>query len=279
MPDAPADLLSLLFLGLVLGMRHATDADHVLAVATIVSRQQTLRGSALVGAAWGVGHTLTVLVVGGAIILFGVVIPPRIGLAMEFSVGMMLVLLGALTLMGAGRVIGAVPVPAATRPGDDAPGLAEMHEHVHAHGDYIHRHRYVPAEHGHAHERTPVATLDSLLGRHAVYWYLRPVVVGVVHGLAGSAAIALLVLSAVREPAWGLAYLSIFGVGTVAGMMMITMALSVPFRVTRARLPRLNWRLRVAAGLLSFCAGVFVVYDIGFTDGGLFSDAPAWTPS
>ena len=91
MAETMGGLASLLFLGFFLGMRHATDADHVIAIATIVSRQRTVRGSALIGAAWGAGHTLTILIVGGAIVLFGVVIPPRIGLAMEFSVGLMLV--------------------------------------------------------------------------------------------------------------------------------------------------------------------------------------------
>ena len=105
MSDTVANLASLLFLGFFLGMRHATDADHVVAIATIVSRQRTLRGSALIGGAWGIGHTLTILVVGGAVILFGVVIPARVGLAMELAVGIMLVLLGLLTLTGLGRVI------------------------------------------------------------------------------------------------------------------------------------------------------------------------------
>jgi sulfite exporter TauE/SafE len=276
MPDMPADIFSLLVFGFLLGVRHATDADHVIAVATIVSRQGTLRGSALIGAAWGVGHTITVFAVGCAIILFGVLIPPRLGLAMEFSVGVMLVLLGAITLMGLGQAIGVVSSPATSEWGA---ADAAWHEHIHAHGDYVHRHihGHGPAAHGHG--RTPVAMLDAWFGRRPVYPYIRPLAVGLVHGLAGSAAIALLVLSAVREPAWGIAYLVIFGVGTVAGMMIITVALSLPFAFTTARLPRLNRRLRTAAGLLSFCAGLFLVYEIGFTDGGLFADEPVWTPS
>lgn len=105
------NLASLLLLGFFLGMRHATDADHVIAIATIVSRQRSLRGSALIGAAWGVGHTLTILLVGSAIILFGIVIPARMGLAMELAVGVMLVLLGVLTLTGFGSALGAAPRP------------------------------------------------------------------------------------------------------------------------------------------------------------------------
>src|SRR5215218_9811835 len=100
MSDPSGGAASLLLLGFLLGVRHATDADHVLAVATIVSRQRALRGSAMIGAAWGVGHTLTILAVGGAVILFGVAIPARLGLAMELAVGLMLVTLGVLTLTG-----------------------------------------------------------------------------------------------------------------------------------------------------------------------------------
>src|SRR5215469_11497325 len=107
MTGTALNLASLLFLGFFLGMRHATDADHVVAIATIVSRKRSVAGSALIGAAWGVGHTITVMGVGAAIILFGVVIPPRLGLSMEFAVGLMLVLLGVLTLTGIGHVVGA----------------------------------------------------------------------------------------------------------------------------------------------------------------------------
>src|SRR5690242_10123050 len=156
MPDPPADMLSLVVLGFLLGMRHATDADHVIAVATIVSRQGTLRGSALIGVAWGIGHTITVFAVGSFIILFGMVIPARIGLAMEFSVGLMLILLGAMTLMGLGQAIGVVLAPAPANGGVSATDAAALHEHAHAHGDYIHSHLHDhgPMGHGHAPDRT-----------------------------------------------------------------------------------------------------------------------------
>src|SRR6266496_4507291 len=113
MADGSLSYFSLLFLGFFLGMRHATDADHVVAIATIVSRERTMAGSALIGAAWGVGHTITVMAVGAAIIVFGVVIPPQLGLSMDFAVGIMLVLLGILTLTGMGRAVGAAHAHAA----------------------------------------------------------------------------------------------------------------------------------------------------------------------
>jgi high-affinity nickel-transport protein len=270
--DMIGNLVSLLFLGLLLGVRHATDPDHVVAIATIVSRQRNLRGSAMIGAVWGLGHTLTILAVGGAIILFGVVIPPRLGLAMEFSVGIMLILLGALTLTGMGGVIrqAALLVRGTPHPTD----------HVHAHGDYVHRHPPSVAgeDHGHREDSTPLARLDARFGGLRLYVWLRPLAVGIIHGLAGSAAVALLVLTLVRDPVWAIAYLFLFGVGTIGGMMAITLALSAPFAFTSSSLPRLNVRLRTAAGLISFAFGLFLIYEIGFADGGLFTDAPNWEP-
>ena len=282
MSGGATDLVSLLLLGFFLGMRHATDADHVIAIATIVSRQRTLRGSVLIGAAWGIGHTLTILVVGSAIILFGVVIPARVGLAMELAVGVMLVILGLLTLTGMGRVLRDAIAPGrplfehAHAHGHE---LA-VHDHAHAHGDYVHQHAHGhdARDHGHPADQTPLARLDRRLGALSLYQWLRPLVVGIVHGLAGSAAVALLVLAAVRDPAWAIAYLVLLGGGTVAGMMLITVALAAPFAFSWSRLPRFNWQLRVASGLISLGFGLLLVYEIGFRPGGLFTSAPSWQP-
>lgn len=266
MTDAAVNFVSLLLLGFFLGMRHATDADHIVAISTIVSRQRTMRGSMSIGAAWGVGHTITVVAVGGAIILFGVVIPPWLGLSMEFAVGLMLILLGVLTLTGMSR-------------GAGAHRAAQPHDHVHTHGDYVHRHSHGHGadDHGHAGDRTPLALLDrSWLGGLPLYQWLRPFAVGLVHGLAGSAAIALLVLTIIHDPILAVAYLFLFGLGTIGGMMLITLLLAVPFVFTSINLPRFNWQLGVASGLVSFAFGLFLVYDIGFADGGLFTDNPSW---
>jgi high-affinity nickel-transport protein len=282
MPETVANLASLLLLGFVLGMRHATDADHVIAVATIVGRQRSLAGSAMIGVAWGVGHTLTILAVGSAIILFGVVIPPRLGLAMEFAVGVMLIILGLLALTGMGAVLraAAAPLLAKVLPGYVPLSGEADHSHLHVHGDYIHRHpqAHGAAGHGHGEDKTVLAALDARFRGFFLYQWLRPLVVGIVHGLAGSAAVALLVLTAVPEPIWAIAYLLLFGVGTVAGMMLITVALAAPFALTAHRLPRFNWQLRAASGLLSFVFGLFLIYEIGFIDGGLFSASPVWEP-
>jgi hypothetical protein len=279
MTGTAVNVVSFLFLGFFLGMRHATDADHVVAIATIVSRERSVVGSALIGAAWGVGHTITVMAVGAAIIVFGVVIPPQLGLSMEFAVGIMLVLLGVLTLTGMGRKVGAAHAHAGG-PGGHGHAL-DLHDHPHAHGDYVHRHPHGhdPGAHGHAEEHTPLARLDrSGLGRIAFYQWLRPFAVGLVHGLAGSAAVALMVLSVIREPVAALGYLLLFGLGTIVGMMLITLILSAPFVFTAVNLPKFNWRLRVASGLVSFVFGLVLIYGIGFAEGGLFTGAPTWDP-
>src|SRR5438309_8227333 len=131
-------LVSIIVLGFFLGMRHATDPDHVIAVTTIVSRQRSVRHAALIGLLWGLGHTITILVVGSAIILFGLVIPPRIGLTMELSVGLMLILLGVLNLSVMLRWITETVSPL----------QLGQHSHPHGHGVYIHSHL-----HGHGTER------------------------------------------------------------------------------------------------------------------------------
>jgi hypothetical protein len=262
--------LSLLAVGFFLGMRHATDADHVIAISTIVSRQRSMRGAAVIGALWGLGHTLTVAIVGGLIIMFTIVIPPRLGLAMEFAVGVMLVLLGFFNLMGFNVWVRENVLPGAHGP---------SHLHTHAHGDYAHSHAHGhgASDHGHPEERTPQAWLDRKFGGIGIYQLARPLIVGVVHGLAGSAAVALLVLTAIDDPYWGIVYLALFGVGTIAGMMLITVAIAAPFAYSIERFPHFNAYLRVASGLLSLGFGLFLVYYIGYVDG-LFSGNPKWSP-
>jgi ABC-type nickel/cobalt efflux system permease component RcnA len=265
-------LLSIISLGFFLGMRHATDPDHVIAIGTIVSRQRTMRSAVLIGSVWGIGHTLTIVTVGGAIIFFSIVIPPRVGLSMEMAVALMLVLLGLWNLTGiAQRIRDTLSSAGARRPG--------LHAHVHNHGDYFHSHphRHGPGNHGHREEQTPQAWLDRRLGRLGWYQLLRPLVVGVIHGLAGSAAVALLVLATIQNPWWAIGYLLLFGIGTVVGMMLITAAIAAPFAYTSKRLERVNQHLRVASGLLSLAFGLFLVYRIGFVDG-LFSGHPRWAP-
>jgi len=262
-------LLSIIVLGFFLGMRHATDPDHVIAVTTIVSRQRSIRHAAWVGVLWGLGHTITILLVGSAIILFGLVIPPRVGLTMELSVGLMLILLGVLNLSGILRWITETLTPL----------HVAYHSHPHQHGDYVHSHPHghMPGEHGHPEDATPVGRLDRSFGRLGLYQVLRPLAVGIVHGLAGSAAVALLVLTTIRVPTWAVLYLLVFGIGTIAGMMLITAAIAVPFKVSEGRFTRLHRGLGLASGLISLAFGLFIVYQMGFVNG-LFTQSPIWVP-
>lgn len=208
---------SLAVLGFLLGVRHAVDPDHVVAVGTIATRAPTFRRAAGVGALWGVGHTLTILVVGGAIIGLRLAIPARLGLGLEFAVALMLIGLGLVNLLNARREN--PPAPSAAR----------------------------------------------------------PLLVGMVHGLAGSAAIALLVLSTVTDARWAGAYLLLFGVGTIAGMMLVTAVISLPAALAMARMNRARQWLTAASGALSVVFGIVLAYALSGPDG-LFSSAPVWIP-
>ena len=208
-------------LGFLLGLRHATDADHVVAVTTIVARERTLRRAAWIGVLWGIGHTLTVFAVGGTIIAFRLVIPPRVGLALEFGVAIMLITLGFNNL----------------RPDTAAHG----HDHTH---EFDHR---------------------------------RPLIIGTVHGLAGSAAVAILVLAAIPQTMWALAYLLVFGIGTIAGMMLVTVIIAAPAMYAGERVARLHGGIRLAAGALSIVFGLLLAREL-IVDGGLLAAVPHWSP-
>jgi high-affinity nickel permease len=265
--------IAILAIGFLLGMRHATDPDHVIAVSTIVSRQRSIVGAAWIGILWGIGHTLTILVVGAGIILFGLAIPIRVGLTMEFSVGLMLILLGLLNLTGAMKWISEKFSPA-------HPQVSGEHAHLHEHGSklHMHWHSHGQGEQHHADSLAPPTWAEGSTNRLGLFHTLRPLMVGLVHGLAGSAAVALLVLSTIREPKWAVLYLLIFGVGTIAGMMLITAAISLPFSFAAYKFAWLNRGLIVGSGLLSLAFGLYVCYQVGLVDG-LFSNHPNWTPS
>jgi nickel/cobalt exporter len=222
--DKLVPFVSVVLLGLFLGIRHSTDSDHVVAVTTIVTQQRTIKSSASIGLLWGLGHTITIFIVGSAIIVFRMVIPPRLGLSMEFCVACMLILLGLVNITRRGAA--------------------------------------VPAQ--------PVQTLSR-------YQTLRPLAVGLVHGLAGSAAVALLVLSTIKSPLWSTAYLLVFGFGTMMGMMLMTTAMSLPMIYAGRKFFRFNHWLVTLSGTASVAFGAFLVYQIGFVSG-LFTSHVHWTP-
>jgi high-affinity nickel-transport protein len=218
--------LGALALGFVFGLQHATDADHVVAVASIVSRTSRFSSGALVGAFWGLGHTVTIAVAGTAIVLFNVTVTPRAGLSMELAVALMLMALGVARIVRLMR--GREERPSR---GHDASGFWLM--------------------------------LRTLGPAQAA----RSTLTGLVHGLAGSAAVALLVLSTVRSPYAAVLYLLVFGLGTIAGMIAITALLSVPFAARVPILFRFRRALALGTGLLSLGFGLYLAVHVGFVDG------------
>ena len=254
---------TIILLGLFLGMRHSTDPDHVVAVSTIVSRQKSIRSSATIGLLWGLGHTITIFLVGAAIIVFGVVIPPRLGLSMEFCVALMLILLGVLNLTGVMRWINERLTPemrkvTATQTSGYVVAICS---------DSVARRM----------QRRVAVFMERTIGKLGLYQTIRPLVIGLVHGLAGSAAVALLVLSTIKSPLWSTAYLLVFGFGTMAGMMLMTAAISVPLVYSQKRFFNINRHLAAISGAASMAFGIFLVYHIGFIDG-LFTSQVHWIP-
>lgn len=254
--------LSIIAFGFVLGMRHAMDGDHVIAVSTIVSHERSFRKAAYIGVLWGVGHTVTVMIAGGVIIVFDLAIPEQAGMTLELFVAIMLIILGAVSLK---RTIGGINHSFTKE-------TPELHSHVHAHGDYAHDHLHghTVESHGHREDAIPTARIDRWFGGTRGYAMVRPLVVGIVHGLAGSAALALLLLPVIKDSLFAILYLFVFGVGTIAGMIMATAAIAVPFAYTATRSSGFNKALRFATSIISLGFGLFLFYEIGFV-GGLFT--------
>ncbi len=237
-------ILSAGLLGFVLGLQHATDADHLVAVGTILSRERRFSDGALVGAFWGVGHMTTLGVAGAIVIALGLRVPAGLETALELAVAAMLVTLGALRLRDAARGVGAV-APAHLVADHDHDGAEVVHSHSHAHA---------AGEHAHPHVH-PSRRLVAALGGSRRGVAARAVVVGGVHGMAGSAAVTLLVLATLHSTAAAVAYLVVFGAGTLAGMTALTAALAYPVAMV-ARVRRARRVLAFGAGLGSIAFGL-----------------------
>jgi sulfite exporter TauE/SafE len=233
-------LTAVLALGFALGMRHALDADHLAAVATLATRSRSVAQTVLQGVAWGTGHTLTLMLFGGAVLVAGAVVPARAAQALELAVGVMLVVLGAEALYRLRR--------------------ERIHFHPHHHADGV--------AHFHAHShRGQVAPHDPARHEHPHGFPARALVVGMVHGMAGSAALVLLSLEALRSPAWGLVYIAVFGLGSILGMAALSAAIAVPLRLSSRRLTRGRDGLSAAVGLATLVLGCYIVYRIGAGEG------------
>jgi sulfite exporter TauE/SafE len=234
----PLSAAPVLAFGFVLGLKHAVEADHLAAVSAIVSERKSLWSSSLVGGLWGIGHTISLLIAGVVVILFHFEIGERTERALEFMVGLMLVALGANALRKLARG-------------------GHVHLHTHRHGGREHIHPHV-------HDGAPETEPQT---HHGLRLSPRPLFVGMVHGLAGSAALTLLVLSTIPSPAVGLLYLVVFGVGSAGGMMLMSALFGLPFYLTAARFARAHLAVRGLAGLFSLGLGLFTVYEVGFVDG------------
>lgn len=240
---ASTGALALLGLGLVFGLKHATEVDHVVAVTTVVSEQRSLWRAAVVGGLWGAGHTASLVLVGVFVLTLRVAVPEGVSDWLEFGVALMIIALGVNAVARALR------------------GRADAHLHRHRHGGVEHAHlhfheqdaRRADGEAGHTHAVTRIG--------------LKPVLVGAVHGLAGSAALTLLVLAQIDSVALGLVYLAVFGLGSVVGMMLMSGLVGLPFALGARRLGGLSYGLQVAAGALSIAFGIWYAYRTGAASG------------
>ena len=239
---AELGLFAALALGIILGIRHSLDPDHVVAVSTIVSEYRNPLRSFWVGISWGLGHTTTLLIIGVVIIALRLTIPERMALLFEFVVGIMLVGLGAQVIYSFRR--------------------KKVHQHAHGHQEAAH-------EHFHSHAQSPAHTPEHH-GDHGIgkpFLRKKSYLVGTVHGVAGSAALTLLVLASIESPMVGLAYILLFGLGSVLSMGVMTILIGLPFVVSAGRLPNLNRTIQFGVGTFSIIFGGFLMYQIGFVDG------------
>ena len=220
--------LSVLLIGFLLGLQHAVEADHLAAVSTIVSEKKSIFAASIVGGLWGLGHTISLFIVGLAVIFLKLRISESAEAKLEAVVGGMLVLLGlnALRKLFSSK---------------------EIHVHAHDHGIN---------EHLHFHEHDEKAQEAS---HHR--FSPRSVVIGMVHGLAGSAALMLLVVPTITSPALAMLYILIFGIGSIGGMMVMSLLIGLPIHFTANRFAILNKSIRFGAGVFSLGLGAYIIYE------------------
>ncbi len=232
--SAPA----ILGLGFLIGLKHATEADHLAAVSTIVTERRSLLGSAIVGGVWGLGHTISLVVVGIFVLLLNFQVSEQTERTLEFGVGVMLVLLGLNVLRKLFQG-------------------GKLHFHAHEHGARVHAHP-------HLHE---TGEKNQPHTHHGLAFSPRALIVGMVHGLAGSAALMLLVLPTIESRPLGLLYIIVFGIGSIGGMMLMSFLVALPFTLTAFRFNRFNHILQSVAGLVSIGLGLYIIYEKGVVEG------------
>lgn len=231
----------MLLAGMLMGMRHALEADHLAAVASLITRSRSMSATLLQGVAWGLGHSFTLFLMGGACLWLDAVVPDRWAHALEMGVGLVLLSLGAETCWRMRR--------------------QRVHVHVHRHDQgaaHLHAHRHAPGElhnpdhHEHAHPQ----------GHR-----LRAVVVGMVHGMAGSAALLLLAVHAAGSMWLGLSYIGLFGLGSILGMAALCTVLAAPLQVVR-RFALLHRGLEALVAVTTISIGIRLLYTLGWASPG-----------
>jgi sulfite exporter TauE/SafE len=225
---------SVLAAGLLFGLKHAVEADHLAAVSTIVSERKSVFSSSIVGGLWGLGHTISLLMAGAAVLLLKIEIGHRTELALEFCVALMLVGLGANALRKLLR------------------GKIHLHSHEHA---------GLSRPHTHFHESSAKGDFRQ---HHRLSLNTRPLLIGMVHGLAGSAALMLVVLSTVKSSVIGLIFIAVFGIGSIGGMLIMSAIVSLPLQLTATRFKRTNRAVQIVAAMFSLGLGLLMVYEIGY---------------
>lgn len=225
-----------LTLGFLLGLKHALESDHLAAVSTIVTERKSLWSSAIVGGIWGLGHTISLFVAGVFVLLLNFQISEQTERMLEFCVGAMLILLGLNVLRK--LLFGAT-----------------LNFQTHEHDGSVHAHLFGQntSEAPHAH--------------HNFSFSPRALIVGMIHGLAGSAALMLLVIPTIESRPLGLLYILIFGAGSIGGMMLMSLLVGLPFSLTAGKFNRLNHAMQSLAGIASVGIGLLIVYEKGITEG------------
>ena len=239
---AEMGLIAALALGVLLGLKHSLDPDHVVAVSTIVGEYRNPLKSFWVGISWGLGHTTTLFLIGIFIIALRLTIPDRMALLLEFGVGIMLVGLGTQVVYGFRK--------------------KKVHQHGHEHEEAGHQHY-----HSHSQKPDPEEGHHGETGIGKPFLRKKSFLIGTVHGVAGSAALTLLILASIESSIAGLIYILLFGLGSVFSMGVMTILISVPFVASANRVPRFNRAIQFAAGAFSIVFGGFLMYQIGFVEG------------
>lgn len=236
------DVITILGVGLVFGLKHATEVDHVVAVSTIVSQQRNLWRSTLVGAMWGAGHTASLLITGVIVLSLRIAIPERVSNWLEFGVALMIIGLGAIALWRS-----------LLKRND-----VHVHEHSHDGVSHVHIH-FHESQTSHQAQR-PHSHAVSSVG-------LKPLLMGAVHGLAGSGALTLLVLTQIQSAWVGFFYLAVFGLGSILGMILMSGLVGLPFALTSRNVGRVHRHLQTSAASLSIAFGLWYAYSTGLASG------------